>query len=103
MSDQLSLRYPQAPGFRPVDTSRAAALAIRADAKTIRGKVIEVLRGRGPMTADEVAEVLGLSILTVRPRLTELKRMGRIEDTGHRRQNRSGKAAAVMCATTQNK
>ena len=47
------------------------------------------------LTADEVAEVLDQSILSIRPRLTELGRLGDIEDTGERRKNQSGKKAIV--------
>ncbi len=48
------------------------------------------------MTADECASRMGLSILTVRPRCTELKITQRLADTGERRSNQSGKRAAVL-------
>ena len=70
-------------------------MAVRPDVKTLRASCLTVLT-RGNYTADEVAERLGESVLSIRPRITELKRMGRIEDTGLRRTNESGHRAAVM-------
>ena len=50
------------------------------------------------LTADEVAGRLGLSILSVRPRISELTRLGKVRDSGHRRRNTSGKNAIVWAA-----
>jgi predicted HTH transcriptional regulator len=47
------------------------------------------------MTADEVAENMGKSILSIRPRIAELSKLGSIEDSGQRRTNESGKVATV--------
>jgi len=95
--------YPDVPGRRRVDTSIEAAEKIEGRAHTLRGLCLDVLR-RNPegMTADEVAHELGESVLTIRPRMTELKRMGRIVDSGVRRQNRSGRNAAVMKLAERN-
>lgn len=99
MSDEqfaFSLGYPDQPGYQRTDTSRQAAREVAPQATSIRMLCLETLK-RGPATADEVADALGLSILTVRPRITELKVMGRVEDTGQRRINEiSGKSAAVL-------
>jgi hypothetical protein len=46
-------------------------------------------------TADEIAAAINYSILTVRPRVSELRRQGRILDSGVRRKNISGKSAIV--------
>jgi hypothetical protein len=51
-----------------------------------------LLRG---LTADEIAHQLGESALAIRPRLTELKQTNRVIATGERRQNETGKWAAV--------
>lgn len=92
--DLFSLGYPHSPAYRVgSDTSFAAAESV--DANTLRAKVLEAL-AMGPATADECAARLGISILSARPRLTELKRMGRIIDTGTRRPNASGRSAAVF-------
>jgi predicted ArsR family transcriptional regulator len=92
--DDPPSRYPLAPGFRDTDTSRAAAESMR-DSAAIRGAVLRCFEARGPMTADECAAQLRLSLLTVRPRVTELKHLGMVRDTGVRRPNASGRNAIV--------
>tara|TARA_A200000159_G_scaffold60004_1_gene55594 strand:+ start:170 stop:400 length:231 start_codon:yes stop_codon:yes gene_type:complete len=46
-------------------------------------------------TADEIAFHLNLSILSIRPRISELNTLGMIEKTGERRKNESGNSAHV--------
>ena len=55
----------------------------------------EQLLEQNELTADEVAERLGQSVLSVRPRISELKAKGKIEATAKRRCNVSGKRAVV--------
>jgi hypothetical protein len=63
---------------------------------TVRKKVVDYLRAhREGATADEIAKVLEHSILTVRPRVSELHRMGLITDSGRRAENASGHRAIV--------
>jgi hypothetical protein len=87
--------YPLSPGHYGSDTSRAAAEHIASDAARLRTLVLGSLRHHGPATADEVAGRLALSILSVRPRCTELLKSGAIVDTGNRRPNSSGRNAKV--------
>ena len=87
-------KYPNVPGFKARETSATAASQIAEDARALRLRCLLVLRDR-PSTADEVAGILGRSILSVRPRLSELVARGYIEDTGERRRNESGKRAIV--------
>ena len=47
-------------------------------------------------TADEIAAEMNLSPLQVRPRVSELKRMGTLWPTGERRRNAHGNSCAVM-------
>ncbi len=61
--------------------------------------VLACLTRRGPMTADECAAALGLDILSIRPRFSELSRLGLIKKTGEQRPNRSGDHAAVWRLT----
>ena len=96
---ELELRYPNTPGYKEEDTSRAAAEAMEPNALTIRLKIVESLTWVGEQTADEVAERLGLSVLSVRPRFSELLARGSIADTGMRRANISGKSAKVWRVT----
>ena len=88
-------RYPHTPGAQDTDTSRAAAESMREDAPTLRARCLAVIGKYGPQTADEVAESLGETVLATRPRLTELRRLGKITDTGTRRANDSGRTAIV--------
>ena len=91
------MMYPHSPGAQVRDTSYAAAESIAETAPTLRSMcraAFAAASGDG-LTADEVAEILGHSILSVRPRVTELGRLNLIEDSGERRANQSGKKAIV--------
>jgi len=88
--------YPFSPGSQNVDTSIEAAELIKEGADTIRRKVFDVIVNKGNVgaTADEVAELLSLSSFTVRPRVTELFKQGKIERRD-KRKNNSGRLAYV--------
>lgn len=86
--------YPRSPGYRMTDTSRTAAKAVRSKAATLREQCLSQIQ-LGEFTADEIADSLEESILTIRPRITELNKQGVIVDTGKRRKNQSGKLAIV--------
>lgn len=93
--------YPDAPGTKAgaPETSRIAAARVAADATVLRQKCIDVLaRHPDGLTADEVAAALNLSVLSIRPRMSELRQMNRIQDSGQRRKNASGHSAAVWRA-----
>lgn len=90
-------RYPRVPGRRRVDTSVEAADLIHGKAPSLRDRCMDVLRANPEgMTADEIAAELRVGILSIRPRVTELKRFGLIVDSGQRRCNASNRLAAVM-------
>ena len=92
--------YPNAPGFKDPTTSLDAARAIEPIAGSLRAAILAAYREERPrgLTADEVACRLGRSILSVRPRVTELYWQGLLERTGERRRNTSGMDAHVMRA-----
>lgn len=90
--------YPYTPGHQGGDTSREAAESMEKSAPRLRRICFNALRDNGPSTPDELAARLGLSILSVRPRVTELAKAGRIYDTGERRKNASGRFARVWAA-----
>lgn len=92
MNDLFS--YPDSPGFKEATTSAEAAASMEKAAPVLRDKCRRALLF-GPATADEVATRLGLSVLAVRPRFTELQRFGVIAETGERRPNESGRSAKV--------
>ncbi len=93
--------YPHCPGVKSMDdTTAKAALDIEGRATTLRNKVMAIL-SHHPLTADECAEKMGESILSIRPRLSELRLVGKIVATGERRKNASGKSAIVWQVTIQ--
>jgi predicted transcriptional regulator len=83
------------PPNNGTDTSIAAAASVRDAVTGRRLVVLEALRTHGPMTQEQVGELLGWPIQSVNPRIYELARGGRVRDTGKRRATRSGKSAAV--------
>lgn len=90
--------YPLSPGFKEAGTSREAAESMTGCAALLRRRCLDALKNHGPATADEVAARLDLSVLSVRPRFSELLRDYRIADTGTRRANASGRSAKVWRA-----
>jgi hypothetical protein len=72
--------YPDAPGWREPTTSRDAAEKIKPVARTLRDQVLEILRAAWPagLTADEVAAKLGKTEFSIRPRFSELRKLGLI-------------------------
>ena len=85
--------YPNAPGAKARDTSREAAVSVAARAATLRACALAAIADYGPLTADQVAELLRESVLAVRPRLSELAARGLVVDSGIRRPNASGRSA----------
>ena len=63
----------------------------------MRERVLAAIRKAGAfgLTADEAAAKLGLTPFTARPRCTELNKLGKIMDSGLRRENESGRRAIV--------
>lgn len=88
--------YPDNPGFKSAGASQEAAQAIAGHAKTLRARVLgEIASTPAGLSADAVADRLGASILSVRPRVSELHRSGEIRKSQERAKNESGMAAAV--------
>lgn len=90
-------RYPHVAGHAlGSDTSREAAESINDFLPACQRSVLGALADGVTLTGDEIAERIGWERWAVRPRLAELKRLGKIRDTGARRVNRaSGRRAAV--------
>lgn len=100
MSQQPELTlapYPNSPGYKAGGTSRDCAIAIAGEAHVLRERVHELLRQR-ELTADECAACLEETVLSIRPRLSELRKLGKIVETGARRKNTSGHSANVWRA-----
>lgn len=85
--------YPHVAATGQTDTSINAALQV--DTKTWCNRVLEAVRER-PSTMSEVAEAYGVSVLTTRPRSSQLKALGFIQDSGLRRKNKYGRNEIVF-------
>lgn len=85
--------YPEGAGFKVAGTSREAAKTV--DVRKLRVAVKSILYIAGPMSADQCAALLSEDKLSIRPRFSELKALGVIEDSGSRAKNASGKSAVV--------
>src|ERR1017187_10685331 len=81
--------YPNIPGAKRTGTSKLAADSMRARAPTLRDRVLGVLKHYNGLTADEAAARLCQSILSIRPRLSELLGLGKIVETSERRDRKS--------------
>jgi predicted ArsR family transcriptional regulator len=66
---------------------------IQSKAERTRRAIIDLLTQESALTADALAERLDLSILYVRPRVSELATRQRIVPSGERGRNASGKLA----------
>ena len=84
------------------ETRRESYAAAQQDAAARRRVILEILTGRGELTAREVADELHRRGVTpsdernfAAPRLTELKAAGQIEVTGKKICERSGRSVAV--------
>ena len=86
--------YPDHPGFKSAGPSHEAAKAVAPRAPVLREGVLACL-ALCPMTPEQIAARLGIDILAVRPRLTELKLLGQAEKTEARGPSRGGLSAAV--------
>jgi predicted Rossmann fold nucleotide-binding protein DprA/Smf involved in DNA uptake len=71
--------------------------SVAHEAGNLRDRVLQALRQR-PSTADELAGVLGETPFSIRPRVTELAKLGKILETDNRRRNASGRLATVWRA-----
>jgi len=99
---RMSELYPDRPGFKAPGPSQDAADAFASPAGQIRAQVLAVVKSaHAGISADEIATLLNRSILSVRPRVSELKHQGLIRETGERRRNASGMTATVWRASPE--
>jgi len=91
MQDEFSFKdeYPHKAGHRKVDTSIEVAEKVNKTLKRVAKIVLLELEKVYPkgLTGTEIANKCNRSILSVRPRTTELKLLGLIIDTEERRKN----------------
>lgn len=90
--------YPDAAGYKERDgTSEEGAerLTRSGRARTLRDQVKWYFDSGRIGTADEVAHALRVHFLSIRPRLSELRKMGLIEPTDNRAKSITGNTATV--------
>jgi predicted Rossmann fold nucleotide-binding protein DprA/Smf involved in DNA uptake len=87
--------YPHFLGAKTSGASAEAARKIARHATTLRMRVHSFLRDHYPAaySADQIAENLGETILSIRPRVSELNKNGAIEAAEGRHKNQSGMSA----------
>jgi DNA-binding transcriptional regulator GbsR (MarR family) len=82
---------PENVGWKGRDTSAAAARSIAPRVGTLKAQVLACLdEAKGPLTADEIAEMTGGLVVSIRPRLSELANAGVVKDSGLRRDSAYG-------------
>lgn len=73
-------------GWKGTDTSLHAARAIQPRAGTLQEAVLNVLRAApAPMTTEEIARSCAVDYRSIQPRISELRSMGLVRDSGIRR------------------
>ena len=92
------MTYPSTPGAKGLsETSGEAADAIAPLTGRYRKLALDAITRAGwnGLTADELAEALSVTRWTAQPRTSELRALGKIVDSGRRRDNPSGRRAIV--------
>jgi predicted transcriptional regulator len=78
------------------DTEAGAADFIKSTAGKLRVRVVDQLQANpAGLTACELAEKLDAYLYSVAPRITELQKGGRVEDSGRRRPSDRGRPSVV--------
>ena len=86
----MEKKYPLKAGYKEQSTSKEAAAKVDSRAAILRTEAIEVFKRKRSYgaTCEEVAEIMNEDITSIRPRITELKLLEYIIDSGDRRLNR---------------
>lgn len=93
-------QFTVASNFRKAGPSAQAAQAAAESAKLndTHRKIYRLLKGE-PLTADEVADRLGMVLNTARARITDLHKAGWIFDTGERGETDARKPATIWAVS----
>ncbi|MEY9128316.1 MULTISPECIES: hypothetical protein [Bradyrhizobium] len=92
----MSQNYPNKPGSKGGGASKDAAEQIVTRAAMLRIAIAELMLNGYRLTADEIAKQLKESVLAIRPRVSELVRIGTLVKLSDRRKNVSGMTAHVL-------
>lgn len=93
--------YPEGPGYqRGSAASFEGAIHIDAKRPTLCAAYYEMVLAAGPngITGDEIAAKTDAEVYLIRPRLTDLKELGKIVSTGERREGAHGVGTTVWVA-----
>lgn len=91
--------YPDTPGHKGTATSRQAAHDIKPKQRHLQQRVLDSIRASiFGMSPEQIAEAIGESVYSVRPRCSELARKGLIKDSGRRGKTDFGKASISWVA-----
>lgn len=91
--------YPNAPGWKDAGTARDAARAVAPTANVLRDRCLRSIEAApNGLTPHELAELLDWDVCSIRPRITELSRLGKVRKAG-RRPTPSGCSSYVWAAT----
>jgi hypothetical protein len=89
--------YPDRPACGATDTSAAAAADLAPHLGRLQQLTLDTITDAGAdgCTANELAAITGLPREAIQPRTSELRKKGKIVDSGRRRPNPNGKSAIV--------
>ena len=100
---QHAFQYPERAGFKAEGTSQDAANAIEGSGQAARLRTAVLgWYATHESTADECAAGLGESILSIRPRCSELLKQGHLYVTGKAGKSISGHSQNVLALTPAN-
>ena len=100
MTDDLP-EYPAGAGFRRgSEASEDGARHINAKRPTLLATYYQMVFDAGPggITGDEIAAMVDGEAYLIRPRLTDLKELGKIVTKGERREGAHGVAVTIWIA-----
>ena len=90
-------KYPHKAGHRGHRNSIISAKETNKKLSRLKKQIlIELYKNPKGLIGSELSDILKVSILTIRPRTTELKILGLITDTEQDRKNDGGKPEAVF-------
>jgi len=89
------LQYPKDPGYRKVDTSIEAAIAIKPVSHKYEQEILDALADYGPMTFWEISKVTNIPFDNAQPCVSRMGAAGKVVDSGERRKNPNGRNSKV--------
>lgn len=95
--------YPASPGWTEPTTSREAAELIAPRAPSLRERVLALIsESPNGVAVHEAARILNVSVPSLQPRFSEIRRMGKIKPSGQRCRNDSGASAHKWIIAVEN-